>query len=181
VLALSLGANRGVVELGALRFPCALGRGGTRVRKREGDGATPAGRWRVRSILYRPDRIRHPRTALGVRRLGPGDGWCDAPADRNYNRFVRHPYPASAEALWRGDGLYDLVAVLAYNERPRVKGRGSAIFMHVARPGYAPTEGCIALPQAHLLRLIERLGRGAVVHIAARDKKKTPGAFAPGV
>ena len=87
---------------------------------------------------------------LPARAIRPDDGWCDASADRNYNRPVRHPYSASAERLWRSDGLYDLVVVLAYNERPRVRGRGSAIFMHVARPGYAPTEGCIALARAHL-------------------------------
>ena len=172
VLALSARASRGFVALGSLRFPCALGRAGCRARKREGDGATPIGRWRVDAIRYRPDRTRRPRTALSVRAMRPSDGWCDAPADRSYNRFVRHPYAASAERLWRQDGLYDLLAVLAYNERPRVKGRGSAIFMHVASAGYAPTEGCIALRRAHLACLIERLGRGAALHVGARNKKR---------
>lgn len=165
VLVLSARATRGVVTLGPLRFPCALGRGGCRARKREGDGATPMGRWRVGSILYRPDRISRPPTALAVRAARPNDGWCDAPADRNYNRSVRHPYPASAEQLWRQDGLYDLLAILAYNERPRVRGRGSAIFMHVARAGYTPTEGCIALRREHLARLIGRLRPGAAIQI----------------
>ena len=149
------------LTLGGLTFPCALGRAGCRARKREGDGATPIGLWRVRAVLYRPDRVRRPRTHLPVRAIRPHDGWCDAPADRNYNRPVRHPYPASAERLWRADELYDVVVVLGYNDRPRVRGRGSAIFMHVAKPGYAPTEGCIALARAHLLRLLERL-RAAV-------------------
>ena len=95
------------------------------------------------------------------------DGWCDDPVDRNYNRRVRHPYPASAERLWRSDHLYDLVVVLGYNDRPRVAGRGSAIFMHVAGPGFAPTEGCVALRLPDLKRLLEEVPRGAVVTITA--------------
>jgi L,D-peptidoglycan transpeptidase YkuD (ErfK/YbiS/YcfS/YnhG family) len=165
VSALSSSACRGILTLGSLTFPCALGRAGCRARKREGDGATPVGLWRLCAVLYRSDRVRRPHTHLPVRAIRQRDGWCDAPADRNYNRPVRHPYPVSAERLWRADGLYDIVVVLDYNDRPRVRGRGSAIFMHVAKPGYAPTEGCIALARAHLQRLLERLGAGAAVRI----------------
>jgi len=165
VSGLSAGAARGTVSLGCLALPCALGRSGRRVRKREGDGATPVGCWRITGVLYRADRVRRPVTRLAVRPIGESDGWCDAPADRNYNRLVRHPYPASAERLWRADNLYDVVVVLSHNSRPRVRGGGSAIFMHVARPGYAPTEGCIALRQEHLLRLVQRFGVGARVNV----------------
>jgi L,D-peptidoglycan transpeptidase YkuD (ErfK/YbiS/YcfS/YnhG family) len=165
IIALSAAARRGRLQLGPLQFACALGRSGCRVRKREGDGATPIGRWSVLGVLFRADRLRSPRTPLPARPIGNLDGWCDAPHDRNYNRPVRHPYPASAEQLWRQDGLYDVVVVLGHNHRPRVRGGGSAIFMHVARPGYAPTEGCIALQRDHLLRVLERLGRGASVQI----------------
>jgi L,D-peptidoglycan transpeptidase YkuD (ErfK/YbiS/YcfS/YnhG family) len=165
VLGLSASARRGIVKLGDAVFPCALGRTGRRLRKREGDGATPVGRWVLLGVLYRADRVRRPATALPVRRLAACDGWCDAPADRNYNRPVRHPYPASAERLWRSDGLYDVIVVLSHNVRPRVRGAGSAVFMHVARPGYRPTEGCIALKREHLLRLLQRLGKGAAIRI----------------
>lgn len=165
VLGLSPRSTRGVVRLGALLLPCALGRNGCRTRKREGDGATPIGCWRIAEVRYRSDRLRRPATALPVRPIGPDDGWCDAPADRNYNRAVRRPYPASAERMWREDHLYDVVVVLSHNARPRVKGHGSAIFMHVARPGYAPTEGCIALRREHLLRLLRRCGVGASVRV----------------
>jgi L,D-peptidoglycan transpeptidase YkuD (ErfK/YbiS/YcfS/YnhG family) len=102
---------------------------------------------------------------LHVSTLSPADGWCDAAQDRNYNRPVRHPYPVSAEVLWRTDGLYDVIVVLDCNRRPRIRGRGSAIFMHVARPGYQPTEGCIALRRADLLQLLSALRRGARIHI----------------
>ena len=157
VFTLSPAATRGVVRLGVMNFACALGLGGRRARKREGDGATPVGSWRMLRVLYRADRIRRPQTGLPVRAIRPDDGWCDEPVDRNYNRPVRHPYPASAERLWREDNLYDIVVVLDHNQVPRVRGGGSAIFMHVARPGYEPTEGCIALRADHLLRVLERL------------------------
>jgi L,D-peptidoglycan transpeptidase YkuD (ErfK/YbiS/YcfS/YnhG family) len=137
------------------------------VRKREGDGATPVGRWRVLEVLYRADRVGRPPTGLPVKPIRPGDGWCDAPADRNYNRPVRYPYAASAEALWRRDRLYDVVVVLGYNSCPRVRGRGSAIFVHLTRPGYAPTEGCVALRQEHMLLLLQHLGHGSNVRVLA--------------
>jgi L,D-peptidoglycan transpeptidase YkuD (ErfK/YbiS/YcfS/YnhG family) len=150
-----------------LRFPCALGRAGRRAGKREGDGATPIGSFHLRTVYYRPDRLLRPRTLLPIAPLRPLDGWCDDPRDRNYNRRVRHPYPASAERLWRADHLYDVVVVLGHNDRPRVRGRGSAVFMHVAGPGLAPTAGCIALRLPHLLRLIERMSRGSLIRVAA--------------
>lgn len=96
-----------------------------------------------------------------------GDGWCDDPPDRNYNRLVRRPYPGSAERLWRDDHLYDVIIVIGHNDCPRIRGRGSAVFMHVARPGLAPTAGCVALRLPHLLRLLQRLSRYSVLRIAA--------------
>lgn len=164
---LSPAAARGSVRLGGLMLPCALGRGGCRVLKREGDGATPIGKFQVCEVLYRSDRVRRPRTGLPVRPLQRRDGWCDDPGDRNYNRLVRHPYPASAEAMWRQDDLYNVVLVLGYNRRPRVRGRGSAIFMHLARPGYASTAGCIALSARDMRIVLARLAPGAMVHVNA--------------
>jgi L,D-peptidoglycan transpeptidase YkuD (ErfK/YbiS/YcfS/YnhG family) len=167
VRAISPGAQRGILSCGGLRFPCALGRSGRRADKREGDGATPIGRFALRQVFYRSDRLMRPRTGLPIAALKACAGWCDDPADRNYNRFVRHPYPASAERLWRDDPLYDLIVVLGYNESPRIRGRGSAIFMHVAGTGFKPTAGCVALTRPHLLRLIARLQRGAMIRLLA--------------
>jgi L,D-peptidoglycan transpeptidase YkuD (ErfK/YbiS/YcfS/YnhG family) len=165
VRVLSRAAQRGVLHWGGLALPCAIGRGGVRARKREGDGATPLGRWRLRLVFYRADRGKRPAAALPIRGMRPSDGWCDATADRNYNRPVRHPYPASAEEMWRADALYDVVVVLDYNERPRVRGKGSAIFMHVARPGFLPTEGCVALRASDLRKLLASLPRRAFLVI----------------
>jgi L,D-peptidoglycan transpeptidase YkuD (ErfK/YbiS/YcfS/YnhG family) len=135
----------------------ALGRAGIAALKREGDGATPLGRFALREVLYRADRGPRPRTQLPVRAIREHDGWCDDPADRNYNRPVKLPSPRSAEGLRRADHLYDLVLVLGYNDRPRIKGRGSAIFVHLARAGYTPTDGCIALSRRDLLMLLAQL------------------------
>ncbi|WP_137388649.1 L,D-transpeptidase family protein [Rhodoligotrophos defluvii] len=151
--------------LGPVAPPCAIGRGGIRMLKREGDGATPIGLWPMRFLLYRPDRVPLPVTGLEAWAIAPDDGWCDDPRDRRYNRPVRLPYPASAEAMWREDHLYDLVIVLGYNDEPVVPGKGSAIFMHLARPGYAPTEGCIALRRDHMLSLLSRCGPETAVRV----------------
>jgi L,D-peptidoglycan transpeptidase YkuD (ErfK/YbiS/YcfS/YnhG family) len=146
----------GRLRLGQREVDCALGRGGLveAADKREGDGATPLGLWPIRRVLYRPDRVGPPRTVLPVVAIQPDDGWCDAPADPSYNRPVALPYPASCERMWREDALYDLVCVLAHNDDPAVPGLGSAIFLHLAKPDYAPTEGCVALARADLQDLL---------------------------
>lgn len=154
---LSARSTTGVLVVGNLRLRCALGRSGISARKREGDGATPLGVFRIEEAYFRSDRLARPRTALRLRPLRTADGWCDAAGDRNYNRHVCHPYPVSAEHMWRKDGLYDVVVVLGHNRRPRVQGAGSAIFMHVARAGYRPTEGCVALARGDLLKVIGTL------------------------
>jgi L,D-peptidoglycan transpeptidase YkuD (ErfK/YbiS/YcfS/YnhG family) len=115
-----------------------------------------------------------PRTSLPVRPLKHWDGWCDAVGDRNYNRWVRHPYPASAEKLWRSDRLYDLLVTLDHNACPRIQGHGSAIFMHVAGTSYPATAGCVAMQRAHLLRLLATAHRGSVLLVAGGRSKKRP-------
>lgn len=167
VRALNPQATTGVLEFCGLRMPCALGRGGLKSLKREGDGATPIGRWPLRQAFYRSDRILRPNTGLPLSQIRPSDGWCDAPGDRNYNRPVSHPYPASAERFWREDHLYDLVVVLGYNDRPRSRSRGSAIFLHVAGPALGPTEGCVAVRRADLQCIIRLMRPGQHLHIGS--------------
>ncbi|MBF0305605.1 MAG: L,D-transpeptidase family protein [Alphaproteobacteria bacterium] len=147
-------AAPGVLRFDGRSFHCALGRGGVSADKREGDGATPLGRFPLRRALWRPDRMAAPVTGLAVLPLSPDDGWCDDPAHPDYNRPVRLPHPARCEALWREDGVYDVIVVVGHNDDPPVAGLGSAIFMHVARPGRPPTEGCVALDLPDLLALL---------------------------
>ncbi len=127
------------------RFRAAFGRAGSSAQKHEGDGATPVGLLRLARVLYRADRLKPPICTVPVEPIGPQDGWCDDVADTAYNKPVRLPYPASHEALWREDHVYDVIGVLDWNLSPVVAGRGSAIFFHVATPDYAPTAGCVAL------------------------------------
>jgi len=142
---------------------CALGRSGVIATplKREGDGATPAGVWTLRQVLWRADRMPRPATRLTAAPIEHNAGWCDSRGDPAYNRPVRLPYPASAESLWRDDHLYDVIVVLGYNDAPVNDGAGSAIFLHVARPDYGPTEGCVALSTPHLLEVLTLAAPGA--------------------
>ncbi|MDP2215493.1 L,D-transpeptidase [Phenylobacterium sp.] len=161
--------SAGRFRAGAALLACAIGRGGMAPApdKREGDGVSPIGVWPLRYVLYRPDRGLVPTTALPVRPIVPDDGWCDDPAHPDYNRLVKRPFPASHEALWREDGLYDLVVVLGHNDDPPVAPLGSAIFLHLAKPDYAPTEGCIALSRPDLESVLAMAAPGDALAIEA--------------
>jgi len=150
------GATVGTLVAGGMRVPCALGRAGIVRDKREGDGGTPAGTHRLVGVLYRADRLGRPVTRLPTAPIRRDDGWCDDPADRRYNRPVGLPVGTSHERLWRNDNLYDVVVILDYNLARPIAKRGSAVFLHLATPGFAPTAGCVAvdLPaMRHLLFL----------------------------
>ncbi len=157
----------GHIVLGGRRWRAALGRAGVSDRKEEGDGATPLGVLPLRRVLYRADRLAIPPAAVPREPIGARDGWCDDPADAAYNRSVTLPHPGRAEELWRADPLYDLVGVLGWNDAPVARGRGSAIFLHVAHTDYAPTQGCVALLLPDLLAL---LGAGlTLLRVVAED------------
>jgi L,D-peptidoglycan transpeptidase YkuD (ErfK/YbiS/YcfS/YnhG family) len=157
--------SRGRLVAGNLVLPCALGRSGTTRRKREGDGASPVGRLGVLQGFFRADALRRPRTLLPLTRIERQHGWCDDPDDRRYNTLVPLPCSSSHEDLWRPDDLYDVVIDLAWNRGPIVRGRGSAIFLHLARPDFAPTAGCIAVEKKMIGRLLERIGPGTTLEI----------------
>jgi L,D-peptidoglycan transpeptidase YkuD (ErfK/YbiS/YcfS/YnhG family) len=144
---------------------CALGRNGIRDDKREGDGATPAGCFPLREVYFRADRLAAPSTGLPASPVSPDLGWCDDPADAAYNRPVRLPYAARHERLWRDDELYDLIVVIGYNDVPVEPGRGSAVFLHVARPDFAPTQGCVAMRLADLSDLLRECRPGDQIAI----------------
>ena len=146
---------------------CALGRGGVSARKREGDGATPLGTMRPTGGYFRADRVKRPPFFTALSPIRADDGWCDAPGDPNYNRPVRLPIKASHEKMMRADRLYDICLVLDWNREPGGRKRygGSAIFLHAAKPGYLPTEGCIALDPRDLRWLLPRLGRRTTVRV----------------
>jgi L,D-peptidoglycan transpeptidase YkuD (ErfK/YbiS/YcfS/YnhG family) len=155
----------GTLTAGPLHARCAVGRAGIASHKREGDGATPRGRFRLLAVLYRPDRLPRPKTHLPLTAIRPDSGWCDDPGSPAYNQPVRLPFAANHEELWRSDHLYDVVVVIDYNTRPAIPGAGSAIFLHLATPDYAPTAGCVAVSRETMQRLLPKLGPATLIDI----------------
>ncbi|MBX3482924.1 L,D-transpeptidase family protein [Phenylobacterium sp.] len=162
-----LATSDGWLDIGDRRVRAALGPAGviSAGAKREGDLASPAGVWPIREVIYRPDRGPPPATEIRVRAMAEDDGWCDDPSDPAYNRPVKLPYRASAERMWRDDHLYDLVVVLGHNDDPVVPGLGSATFLHLAKPDYAPTHGCVAVARDDLEELLDKARPGDAVGI----------------
>lgn len=162
-------ATHRTLSFSGTTVPCVIGKGGAiaAVHKREGDGASPIGRYSLTGALLRPDRIATPGMALPWRWLRPEDGWCDAATDPQYNRPVSHPWRSSAERLWREDHVYDVIIVLSHNSGPVVPGAGSAIFWHLSRPDQRPTEGCIAIDLQAMLQFLPALKPGLPFEIAA--------------
>lgn len=163
--------HRAVLRCGSLLLRCAIGRSGITHLKREGDGATPAGRLRLVSLILRPDRGPPPRSPLPRRAMRRSDGWCEDRNSGRYNCPLRLPSAHGHESMWRDDHLYDVVGVLDWNLSPRVRGRGSAIFLHLARPGYAPTAGCIALSRRDLRLLLTAAGPHPVFVVGGKPRR----------
>ncbi len=158
--------TQGILIAAGRAIPCALGRAGIVRRKREGDGGTPAGSLPLIQAFYRGDRGTRPVTGLPLVAIRRDLGWCDDPRAAAYNRPIPLPARAGHEAMWRADRLYDLVVDLAWNRGPIRRGRGSAIFLHIARDGFKPTEGCVALRPDDARRLLARLGPATRLVIA---------------
>lgn len=146
-------------------FPCALGEMGIKVKKNEGDAATPMGKWRVTQVFFRADRMSRPFSRFPLRIIQKNLGWCDDITSSSYNRLIKLPTHAGHEAMWREDRLYDIVIVLDYNFTPRVKNRGSAIFLHCTAPGLTPTKGCVALELRNLRRILAYLSLRTEIEI----------------
>ncbi len=137
-------------------YNCAIGKNGVTDDKKEGDGMTPIGCFPLREIFYRPDRVAKPKTGLAISEVSKDDGWCNDVNLAEYNQKVKLPFPGSHEKLWREeDNLYDLIIVVGYNDNPIISGKGSAIFIHLARPALTPTAGCIAFKKEDLLEILK--------------------------
>lgn len=150
--------GKNALRVGALVLRCAVGRAGIvpASAKREGDGATPVGRFPLREGLFRADRVAAP-SALPFLPIAPDMWWDDDPASPAYNTLRRQAPQAHPERLWREDGVYDWVVPLGWNDSPPVPGKGSAIFLHAARSDFAPTAGCVAIAAEDWPRLLPYL------------------------
>lgn len=151
------GNHTGVVSFKGKSWPCSLGKSAITEDKKEGDHASPAGTYPLRALYYRKDKVKKPACYLEAIEISKDMGWCDEPAHDDYNKRVSLPFAASHETLWRHDALYDVIVVLGHNDNPPVPGKGSCIFMHVAKEGYEGTEGCVALKRQDLLDLLALL------------------------
>ncbi len=151
-------SRRGWLTAGGRTIPVALGRGGIRANKREGDGGTPKGRFRPRQLWWRADRHPRPRTLLPVRAIRREDAWCEDPSSRHYNQPVRLDADRGGDRLTRDDHLYDFIVEIDHNSSPRIAGRGSAVFFHLARHNFGPTAGCVSMTRSAMLWLLQRLG-----------------------
>jgi L,D-peptidoglycan transpeptidase YkuD (ErfK/YbiS/YcfS/YnhG family) len=151
-------SRRGWLLAAGLTIPVALGRGGIRANKREGDGGTPRGTFHPRRIWWRADRHTRPRSFLPVRAIRGDDVWCEDPDDRRYNRPMRLTGAHNGDRLKRDDHLYDFIVEIDHNTSPRIAGRGSAVFLHLARENFAPTAGCVSMSRSAMLHLLQRLG-----------------------
>jgi L,D-peptidoglycan transpeptidase YkuD (ErfK/YbiS/YcfS/YnhG family) len=150
--------NQGWLVAGAHVLPVALGRGGIKANKFEGDGGTPRGTFHPVRLWWRADRHPRPQTFLPTRMIKPSDAWSEDSADRHYNRAVNRAPGAAGDRLTRDDHLYDFIIEIDHNTRPRIAGRGSAVFLHLARESFSPTAGCVGLTRSAMLRLLSRLG-----------------------
>ena len=159
-------ATTGSLQAGDWQMPCAFGRGGVTGTKREGDGCTPLGDWPLRKLYYREDRVVPPGTHLQTTALRPDQGWCDDSDHELYNQLVSLPFSASHELLCRDDHLYDLMIPMGYNDNNIVSGAGSAIFFHLAREDYQPTEGCVAISPADMMNLLPMLSSQTILRVA---------------
>jgi L,D-peptidoglycan transpeptidase YkuD (ErfK/YbiS/YcfS/YnhG family) len=150
--------RRGWLNADGWTVPVALGRGGIRANKREGDGGTPRGTFFPLRLWWRADRHARPKTFLPVRPIRPEDAWCEDPADRHYNQPVRLGRDQGGDRLTRDDHLYDFIVEIDHNAAPRIAGRGSAVFLHLARSNFSPTAGCVSMRRSAMLRLLRRMG-----------------------
>jgi L,D-peptidoglycan transpeptidase YkuD (ErfK/YbiS/YcfS/YnhG family) len=147
-------SKSGYLKYKNLTFKCALGKAGIGNKKEEGDNITPKGTFKVIKIYYRKDRIKKLISQLRPIQIKKNMGWCDDPSSKFYNRLIKLPSASSYEKLYRKDNLYNIIIVLNYNMKPIIKGKGSAIFIHVTKKNYKTTQGCLALKQKDLITLV---------------------------
>lgn len=157
----------GLVQFRGKSYPCALGKAGIGPGslKSEGDHSTPSGLFFPKRLLFRPDRITNIDCPLCQAPLTPKSGWCDDPASPDYNRLVALPHAARCETLWHDDHVYDLILTISHNDRPAVPGKGSAIFFHIAKENFSPTEGCVALEEKDFLEILKALSQETLIRI----------------
>ena len=144
---------------------CAIGLNGLTRDKQEGDLSTPIGTFHFNKIYYRADKLGNKKFIINSSIINKNDGWCDDQKSDLYNQYIQFPFQESAEHLYRDDHIYDIVCVLNYNTSPIIPGRGSAIFLHIAKPGFLGTEGCIAVEREALIEITTSLNADSTIEV----------------
>ena len=147
------------------KYKCSIGYNGLNKNKNEGDGCTPIGTFKINKILYRPDKINIHQFNIDSEVIEKSHGWCDDINSDLYNQKIEFPFEQSAEHLYRNDDLYDIVCIIDYNLNPIIRGKGSAIFLHVANEDYSPTQGCVAIKKDELLQIAMKLDESSTIII----------------
>ena len=155
----------GYLKYKDFKFKCALGKAGIGEKKREGDNVTPTGTFKIVKIYYRSDRVKKISSKLRLIEITKNMGWCDDPNSKNYNKLINLPSKYSHEKLFKKNNIYNVIVVLNYNMKPIIKNKGSAIFIHIAKNNYQPTQGCIALKKNDLLKLLSKISRNIKIKI----------------
>ena len=150
------------------KVKCALGKRGIAFKRKEGDFVTPKGKYKIKYILYRKDRIKKIDSKIKKIAIKKNMGWCNDSKSKNYNKLIKLPSVYNFEKLFKNNNTYDILIVLDYNMNPTIKNKGSAIFIHVAKKNYKKTEGCIALKKNDLLKIIKKLKKNTVVKIVSQ-------------
>lgn len=162
----------GRAEYNGKTYKCVLGKGGVKpaADKREGDGATPLGRYPLRQVLYRGDRVKNLKTSLPAREIQLGDRWGEDVDDAaSYNKLIQIDNPTEDSGLYREASIFDIIVVIGHNDDPVEVGKGSGIFIHGARQDkgddFAPTDGCVAFAGDDLRAIVETLTPNTMIEI----------------
>ena len=147
------------------KVKCAVGKRGIGAKKKEGDLITPKGSYKIKGILYRPDKVKNLNTKFEKKAINKKMGWCDDPKSKKYNQLIKLPFKFNFEKLYRNDDIYDIVFVLSFNTNPIIKNKGSAIFIHIAKRNYSPTKGCVAIKKDDIKKLAREINRKTIVKI----------------
>ena len=157
--------NKDTLICDAFEFKCSIGKNGLKKNKYEGDKCTPVGTFSLGPVYYRNDRIAKLDTELKTIKIDKQMGWCDDPNNANYNRKIKLNKKNKGEKFYRKEKIYDIVLVINYNTKKIIKGRGSAIFIHLTN-NYKPTKGCVALSLNDLQILLKIIKKKSKIKIS---------------
>jgi len=147
------------------KLKCSIGKSGIKYSKKEGDSATPKGIFKLGLLYYRKNKNKPLKSKLKKKIIKKNMGWCDDSKSKQYNQEIYFPFKYGAEKLYRKDKIYDIFINIKYNQLPIVKGKGSAIFLHLSNKKYKPTSGCVAIQKKDFLKILPLINNKTKISI----------------